>query len=49
MRMKCRTCGRPFKEGDMVIPISRYVENDKRGDFVSQSSEYAHADHLVAA
>lgn len=45
--MKCFTCNTAFKEGDDVVPVQKYVTNERRGDFVtSQPSVYVHASHL---
>ena len=48
--MKCLMCGRKFMAGTLVIPIQRYVVNEKRGDFVGNASDlYAHMSCVVGA
>ena len=45
--MRCYVCGNKFGNGELVIPISRYVTDEKRGDFVGNNpQQYAHARHL---
>lgn len=45
--MKCQRCGRKFRDGEDVIPVLRYVTNEKRGDFVtSQGHSFFHARHI---
>lgn len=45
--MKCQVCRASFREGDEVIPVLRYVENEKRGDFVATNPHrYVHAYHV---
>jgi hypothetical protein len=43
-------CGRKFTDGELVLPVMRYVVNEKRGDFVPmQGEQFAHARHLKEA
>jgi hypothetical protein len=45
--MRCQKCGRKFADTDEVIPVLRYVTNEKRGDFVtSQGHRFIHAHHV---
>ena len=45
--MRCYICRGGFKEGDVVVPLLRYVTRESKGDFVVQHPEhFAHADHL---
>jgi cytosine/adenosine deaminase-related metal-dependent hydrolase len=44
--VKCWICNKGFKDDEPVIPIAPYVVNEKRGDFVGQATNYAHASHL---
>lgn len=45
--MKCALCKRALRDGDGVVPILRYVTNEKRGDFVtSKPSACIHAHHI---
>lgn len=45
--MKCRACKGRFKDGDEVVPVMRYVTNERRGDFVSGNpNAFIHARHL---
>ena len=45
--MKCQVCKKRFREGEMILPIMKYVANEKRGDFVSSPVAYAHLSHLI--
>lgn len=46
--MRCEVCGRGFKEGDKLIPVTRYVTNERRGDFVPLNPVgYIHLRHLT--
>jgi hypothetical protein len=45
--MKCRICKRPFREGDDVVPVMRYVVSERRGDWVTSASAYIHLRHLA--
>lgn len=47
--MKCMKCNKTFKDGMAVLPVLRYVENEKRGDFVTShpNKEYIHALHVI--
>lgn len=38
--MKCYVCTKKFKEGELVVPLLRYITNEKRGDFVTAQPEY---------
>jgi hypothetical protein len=45
--VRCQQCGRQFREGDEVVPVLRYVTNEKRGDWVSsQGHRFIHAHHV---
>lgn len=44
--MKCWLCNRAFKQDDLLIPLEKYIVNEKRGDFTSQATVYIHASHL---
>lgn len=47
-KQKCWTCKITFKNGDNIVPILKYVENEKRGDFASTTpTEFVHAHHLA--
>lgn len=47
--MRCRICSRAFKDGDAVLPVLRYVVNEKRGDFVTSVPRgFIHESHLKA-
>ena len=47
---KCVACGRKFKDGDNVIPIRKYVTNERRGDFITTvDKDLVHARHIVEA
>lgn len=46
--MKCVICKRTFREGEQVIPVQRYVVNEKRGDFVGTNANiYIHLKHVT--
>lgn len=48
--MRCELCGRGFKDGAKLVPVMKYVENHKRGDFVGgQPVGYIHLHHLKIA
>jgi hypothetical protein len=48
--VRCASCGNPFFDGDLVLPLLMYVANETRGDFVgSTPTAYAHAYHLNPA
>lgn len=40
--MKCLMCPKKFREGDHLVPVVRYITNEKRGDFVSSPVGYIH-------
>lgn len=45
--MRCYVCGGKFADGELVVPIMRYVVNEKRGDFVPlQGHQFLHARHI---
>lgn len=45
--MKCDLCKRKFKDNDEVVPILRFVVNERRGSWVtSQGHRFIHAHHL---
>lgn len=45
--MRCELCGRGFSDGQKLVPVMRYVTNEKRGDFVGgQPVGYIHLHHL---
>lgn len=45
--MRCEHCGKGFKDGDKLIPVMKYTENHKRGDFVALNPVgYIHFRHL---
>jgi len=45
--MRCHTCGKPFRQDDAVIAVQRYIENERRGDFVTTlANAYIHASHV---
>lgn len=46
--MRCYVCGKKFRGGELVVPISRYAVDEKRGDSVGRPQQYAHAKHLRA-
>lgn len=46
--MKCPVCGKPFRDGARVVPVLRYVTNERRGDFVgSQPEEFVHMSCMI--
>lgn len=42
--MKCLRCKKKFQSLERVIPVQRYIVNEKRGDFVGNvyEGEYIH-------
>ena len=45
--MQCSVCKKNLREGERVIETQPYVENPKRGDYVSrQRPQYIHVHHL---
>lgn len=41
--MKCKICNKRFADGAAVVPVLRYVINEKRGDFVGRyADEFIH-------
>jgi hypothetical protein len=46
MSDKCWLCGKKFGDDERVIPVCRYITNEKRGDFIGQASDFIHATHL---
>lgn len=46
--MKCAVCKRVLTDNDSVIPVLRYVENPKRGDWVTTNPKaFIHARHVL--
>lgn len=44
--MKCVICARPLRPGTTVVPVLKIIGNEKRGNFVGSTGEYAHLYHL---
>ena len=44
--MKCEVCGRKLTDNQKVVLVGKVVENEKRGDFVTQANNYAHIYHF---
>lgn len=48
--MRCDVCKKGFKDGDMLVPLLKYTENHRRGDFVALTPvAYVHYRHLKEA
>jgi hypothetical protein len=47
--MKCAICKREFRDKEKVVPVLRYIVNERRGDFVAGISEFIHLAHIEAA
>ena len=46
----CWVCGKKFADGEPVIPVFKYVVNEKRGDFITtNATKFIHASHLRVA
>lgn len=46
-RERCYVCNNVFRDGDNVVPILKYITNERRGDFVTtQGHAFIHAHHL---
>jgi hypothetical protein len=44
---RCMACGKKFADNHPVIPVQRYVANERRGDFVTtQPVAFIHAHHI---
>lgn len=44
--MKCEVCEMKFHDGEKILPVIKYVTNEKRGDFASSPIGYIHLFHI---
>jgi len=45
---RCELCRKPLKDGAKIVPVLKYVVNEKRGDFAtSQPTGYLHLNCMI--